>query len=164
MDETCRDILYEAGAFALSWNFTHETEGPFPFHFTHETENRDHFTSQTRPSAHDHSTSRMRLNARDHCLHARDWRPLLLHFTHETESPWPLHFTYSHGWKLRSQSTVASHWTGGTNSVKWMQDGCKVYMDSYMASNGSHFIVALTIFKNHLLDVGLTQSHEILAF
>jgi hypothetical protein len=36
-----------------------------------------------------------------------------------------------------------------------MQDGCKVYMDSYMASNGSW-----TIFKTHLLEVGLTQNRE----
>ena len=37
-------------------------------------------------------------------------------------------------------------------------DGCKVYMDSYMASNG--FMVTWTIFKNHLLEVGLTQMRE----
>jgi len=35
----------------------------------------------------------------------------------------------------------------------WMQYGCKVYMDFYMASNGS-------CFKNHLLEVGLTQNWE----
>ena len=29
----------------------------------------------------------------------------------------------------------------------WMQDGCEVYMDSYMASNGSCFMVAWTIFQ-----------------
>ena len=35
-----------------------------------------------------------------------------------------------------------------------------VYMDSYIASNGSRFTVAWTIFKNHLLEVvGLTQNH-----
>jgi hypothetical protein len=33
-------------------------------------------------------------------------------------------------------------------------------MDSYMASNGSCFKVKWTIFKNHLLEVGLTQNHE----
>ena len=38
-----------------------------------------------------------------------------------------------------------------------MQDGCKVRMDSYMASNGSCFMVTWTIFKNHLLEVGLTH-------
>ena len=39
----------------------------------------------------------------------------------------------------------------------WMQDGCKVYMESYMASNGPCFTVTWTVFKNHLLEVGLTQ-------
>jgi hypothetical protein len=41
-----------------------------------------------------------------------------------------------------------------------MQDGYKVDMDSYMASNGSCFMVAWTIFKNHLLEVGPTQNRE----
>ena len=41
-----------------------------------------------------------------------------------------------------------------------MQDGCKVYMDSYMASNGSCFMVTWTICKNHLLEVGLTLNQE----
>ena len=44
-----------------------------------------------------------------------------------------------------------------------MQDGCKVYMDSYMASNGSCFMVIWTIFKNHLLEVGLTLNRETMA-
>ena len=37
--------------------------------------------------------------------------------------------------------------------------GCKVYMDSYMTSYGSCFMVTWTILKNHLLEVGLTQNH-----
>ena len=41
-----------------------------------------------------------------------------------------------------------------------MQDGCKVYMDSYMASNRSCFMVTWTILKNHLLKVGLTQQNR----
>jgi hypothetical protein len=41
-----------------------------------------------------------------------------------------------------------------------LQDGCKVYMDSYMASNGSCFMVTWIIFNNHLLKVGLTQNQE----
>jgi hypothetical protein len=45
----------------------------------------------------------------------------------------------------------------------WMQDGCKVYMDSYKASNGSCFMVTWTAFKNHLLEVGLTQNRETMA-
>jgi hypothetical protein len=44
-----------------------------------------------------------------------------------------------------------------------MQDGCKVYMDSYMALNGSCFMVTWIIFKNHHLEVGLTQNHETMA-
>jgi hypothetical protein len=31
-----------------------------------------------------------------------------------------------------------------------MQDGCKVYMDSYMALNGPYFMITWIIFKNHL--------------
>ena len=45
----------------------------------------------------------------------------------------------------------------------WMQDGCKVYIESYMATNGSRFIVTWTIFKNHLLEVRLTQNWETMA-
>ena len=45
----------------------------------------------------------------------------------------------------------------------WMQGGCKVYMYSYMASNGSRFTVTWTTFKNHLLEAGLTQNREIMA-
>jgi hypothetical protein len=45
----------------------------------------------------------------------------------------------------------------------WIQDGCKVHMDSYMASNGSCFMVTWIIFKNHLLEVGLTHNRETMA-
>jgi hypothetical protein len=45
----------------------------------------------------------------------------------------------------------------------WMQEGCKVYMDSYMASNGPCFIVTWTIFKNHLVEVGRMQNWETMA-
>ena len=37
-----------------------------------------------------------------------------------------------------------------------MQDGCKAYMDSYMASNGSYFMLTWTILKNHLSKACLT--------
>jgi hypothetical protein len=40
----------------------------------------------------------------------------------------------------------------------------KVHMESYMASNGSRFMLTSTIFKNHLLEVGLTQKQETMAF
>jgi hypothetical protein len=45
----------------------------------------------------------------------------------------------------------------------WMWDGCKVYMGYYMASNGSCFMATQIIFKNHLLEVGLTQNRETMA-
>ena len=41
-------------------------------------------------------------------------------------------------------------------------DGCKIYMNSYMGSNGSCSMVTWTIFKSHLLEVGLTQNWEIM--
>ena len=41
-----------------------------------------------------------------------------------------------------------------------MQGGCKVDVDSYMASHGSCFMVTWIIKKNHLLEVGLTQKHR----
>ena len=45
----------------------------------------------------------------------------------------------------------------------WMQDGCKVYMDSYMASNGSCFMITRIIFQNHLLEIDLTQNRATMA-
>jgi hypothetical protein len=34
--------------------------------------------------------------------------------------------------------------------------GCKVHVDSYVASNGSCCMVTWIVFKNHLVEVGLT--------
>ena len=84
------------------------------------------------------------------------WGPL----THETEGPWPLYFKHSRWWKRRSRSKSASHYTRGTKRSMCMQDGCKACMDSYMVSNGLCFIFTWTIFKNHFLEVGLTQNHR----
>ena len=46
----------------------------------------------------------------------------------------------------------------------WMQDGCKVYMDSYMAMNGSCFMVIWIMFKIHFLEVDLTRNRKTMAF
>jgi len=73
---------------------------------------------------------------------------------------WPLHFKHSQWWKRRSQSKFASHYAQGTNGVCECIDGCKLYMDSYMASKGSCFMVNRIILKNHLLEVGLEQHRE----
>ena len=45
----------------------------------------------------------------------------------------------------------------------WMQDGCKVYMASCMASNRSCFMVTWTILKNYHLEGGLTQNRKTMA-
>ena len=36
-------------------------------------------------------------------------------------------------------------------------------MDSYMASNGSYFMVTWTVFKNHLLEVAIPQNKDTMA-
>ena len=71
-------------------------------------------------------------------LRARDVTPQALSLV-EKAKPVQVRFTLH----LRDQRSM------------WMQDGCKVYMDSYMTS-GSYFMVIWTIFGNHLLEVGLT--------
>ena len=38
--------------------------------------------------------------------------------------------------------------------------GYKVYLDSYMVSNGSSFMVTWSMFQNHLFGVGPTQNQE----
>jgi hypothetical protein len=60
------------------------------------------------------------------------------------------------GGKRRGWSKFTSNYAWGTKRSKWMQDGCK----AYMASNGSCFMVTWIIFKNHFLEVGLTQYLE----
>ena len=84
----------------------------------------------------------------DRVIHTRDWEPVTIHFKH------------SHWWKRPSWSKFASHYAWGTNGSIWMRDECKVYMDSYMAPNGLCLMVTWIIFKNHVLEVGLTQNLE----
>ena len=77
------------------------------------------------------ATSHTRLRARDHCTSST----LILDKAQTVQ----VRFTL----RLRDQRSM------------WMQVGCKVYMDSYMASNGPCFMVTWTTFRNHLLEVGL---------
>jgi hypothetical protein len=77
--------------------------------------------------------------------------PIRGHFTHETECPWPFHMKHSHWWKRRSRSKFTSHLRLRDQQSMWMQDGCKVYMDSYMASNGLCFHGPLDYFQKPLL-------------
>ena len=81
-------------------------------------------------------------------LHTRDWEPVTitlqaLSLVGKAE-PVQVRFTL----RLRDQRSM------------WLWDGCKVYMDTYMASNESCFMVTWIIFINHLLEVGLTQNQE----
>jgi hypothetical protein len=83
-------------------------------------------------------------------LHTRDWQPVIntlqpLSLVEKAE-PVQVRFTLC----LRDHNRM------------WMQDESQVYMDSYMASSGSCFMVTWIIFKNHLLEVGWTQNWEIM--
>ena len=85
-------------------------------------------------------------------LHAEDWEPgtitlQAISLVGKAE-PVQVHFTL----RLRDQRIMC------------LQDGCKVYMDSYMALNGSCLMVTWTIFKNHLSEVGLTQNRQTMEF
>ena len=85
------------------------------------------------------------------------------HVTHETESPRLVHFKWSHWWKGRAGPSSLQHYTWGTNGVFECKMDVQVYMDALMASNGSRFMVTWIIFKDHLLEVGLTQNWETMA-
>ena len=81
--------------------------------------------------------------------HTQDWEPVTI-----TLQALPLVE------KRQNRSEFTSHYAWGPNGVSmWMHDGCKVYMDSYMVSNGSCFMITWTISKNHLLKVRLTENH-----
>ena len=85
------------------------------------------------------------------------------HSTHETESPWPLHFNHSHWWNRRNRSKFASHYAWGTDGVC----ECKMYVKPTWIPTWhrmDHVSWSLGLFsKNHLLEVGLTQNQEIIA-
>ena len=86
------------------------------------------------------------------------------YFTHATESPWPLHFKHSHWWKRWSRSNSASRYAWGTNGAC----ECKVDVNPTWFSTWhqkDRVSRSLGLFpKNHLLEVGLTQSKETIAF
>jgi hypothetical protein len=56
-----------------------------------------------------------------------DFHSTKSHFTHETESPWNLHFKHSHWRKRQSRSKFTSHYIWGTNKV------CECKMDAKCA-------------------------------
>ena len=69
------------------------------------------------------------------------------HFTHKIESPRPFHFKHSHWSRRWSWSKFASHYARGTNGVCERKMDVKLYLDSYMASNGSCFMVTWDNFR-----------------
>ena len=83
------------------------------------------------------------------------------HFTHETESPLPIHFKHSHWWKWRIRSKFTSHYAWGTNRV------CERKMDiksTWIPTwHRMDHVLCWTILKNHLLEGGLTQKQEAMA-
>ena len=89
------------------------------------------------------------------------WSWLLARVWSGPEGVWPLHFQ---ALSLVEQAEPVQVWfkLGSRDQrIKWIQDGCKVYIISYVASNGSCFMVTLNIKKKtHLLKVGLTQKPE----
>jgi hypothetical protein len=84
-------------------------------------------------------------------FHTRDWEPVTITFQAlslvEKGGAGPSSFTL----RLRDQRSM------------WKQDGCKVCMDSYMASNGSCFMATWIVLKKHLLEIGLPQNRETMA-
>jgi hypothetical protein len=81
-------------------------------------------------------------------LHTQDWEPVTITLQAlslvEKVEPVQVRFTI----RLRDRQSM------------WMQDGCTFYVDFYIASNGSWFMVTWTIFKIHLLEICLTQNRE----
>ena len=77
-------------------------------------------------------------------LHTWDWEPVTIKLQAlslvEKAEVVQIRFTL----RLRDQPSM------------WMQDGYKVYMDFYMASNGLCFMITWIIFKHHFLEAGLT--------
>ena len=57
----------------------------------------------------------------------------------------------------------ASYYVWGTNGGCECEMDVKLYMVSYSALNGSCFMITWTVFKSHLLEVGLTQNRETMA-
>ena len=84
-------------------------------------------------------------------LHAWDWEPVTLCTSSALI-----------GGKGGSRSKFRVTLRFGNYQSKWMHDRCKksTWMGSYIAFC---FMVAWTIFKIHLLEVGLTQTREIMA-
>ena len=85
------------------------------------------------------------------------------HLAHETEGPWPLHFKHSHWWIGWSPSEFTPHYAWGTNGVSECKMGVKSTWIPTWHQVDHVFMVTWTMFRNHLLEVDLTQNHETMA-
>jgi len=93
------------------------------------------------------------------CLLTPPSSPCKAHFTHETESPWPLHFKHSHWWKRRVRSKFASHYAWGTTGVcECLMDVKSTWIPTWHPMD--HASWSLGLFSINLLEVGLTQKRE----
>ena len=88
------------------------------------------------------------VRAISHRLRARD---------HYTSS------TLSDGKTGANPSSLHTTLEGPTKYICECKMDGTVYMDFYMASNGSCFMVIWTVSRNHLMEVGLTQNRETMA-
>ena len=116
---------YETLGPSYQGHVTHETESPWPLHFKHSRWWRTRSRSKFAASHYAQGTNGAYICE---CKMDIQWRVLLGyktlgpsyqgHVTHETESPWPLHFKHSRWWRTRSRSKfAASHYAQGTNGA-----------------------------------------------
>ena len=98
-------------------------------------------------------------NLPDHCLEARPLSIYLYLYVYTKLGPlhtwgWePVTITLQAFSSVEKAEPVQVHFTLRLRDQRgmWMQDGCKVYMDSYMASNGLCFHGPLDYFQKPLL-------------
>ena len=91
------------------------------------------------------------------------WSRLLAHVWSGPQSPWPSHFKHSHWCKRWSRSKFASHHAWGTNGVcEWKRDEKSTWIPTWHQVGHVSWSLGL-IFQNHVLEVGLTQSHKTMA-
>ena len=85
------------------------------------------------------------------------------HFTDETESLLPLHFKHSHWWKMQSRSKFTSHYAWRTNMVcECKMDVKSTWIPTWHQTDHVSWSLG-ALFKNRLLEVGLTQNWETMA-
>jgi hypothetical protein len=87
-----------------------------------------------------------------------------LRFTHETESPWPVHFEHSRWWKRRSpvQVRFTLRLRGQRSMWNARLDVKSAWIPTWHRLDHV-FMVTWNVVKNHFLEVGLWQNWETMA-